>query len=351
MAMLLKNGRIFIRWYQAALRLRPPPGREHDGDLARALEVPMNHFRRTAHALAIALVLATSATAVAQELKAIAEKGDPAERVRIVKGSKPNAKGEGPGANLAVLAAPPKRIGLVSFYVHDKGSGTGTYYSSTRSFTALTQDGANHFADHFHNAGIAPLKAAFAAQGMELLTPDQFLDSDGKRAAYRAYTLNMGRTIRLLLGAIDKIEKAAASGAKLNQSAVAPGYRLLPAHAAPAAPDISVSLNELRTKLGLDAIVIVRNGTRSDAKGVTLQEIELMLYGPNPVAKQEGTRYIGYLDGQIYVDALLDLKDGALVAKLKKDAVESESYDGYERLAAALGARAVAYLMEEIARP
>lgn len=294
-------------------------------------------------------VSALVAVAESQDLARAAE-GDLGDRVQIAKGSRPNDKGEGPTPNLARLETAPRRVGLVSFYVADKGSGSGTYLSSVREFTFLTQDGASHFAERYLAQGASALQAAFAAAGMELLTPDQFLDTDEKREAYRQYRLEMGRAARMLLGAMSNLEAGANSGAKLNQSAVAPGYRLLPAHAAAGAPAVANSLEELRQSLGLDALVIIRNGSNSNARSVELAEVQLMMYGPNPVPRQEGVRYIGRQDGHLYVDATLPLRRPAEVATLRRDAIASESYEGYERILAAVATAALNHVTAEIAK-
>ncbi len=304
----------------------------------------------TRHAVtltAIALAISTPARA-GESLQDIAAGEDLAKRVQITKGSAPNEKGEGPTPNLAKLDGPPRRVALVSFYVADEGKATGSYYSSTRTFTWLTQDGASHFADRYYERGLPALREAMSRHGMELLTHEQFLDSAEKRKAYTDYELKMSMAARLLLGAIGGIQKAAASGKELKQSAVAPGYRLLPAHPAATDPSIGASLEDLRRALGADAVLLVKNGSASDEKKVHLTDIHIMLYGPNPIPRKEGVMYVQYKEGQCYVDAVLRLKKAAEVATFKKKSIGEENYEGYETLLATAADRAMAHVMEKI---
>jgi len=297
----------------------------------------------------ILLALAAGVALAGDTLKEVGADAELAKRVKITKGSSPNEKGEGPTPHLAKLDAPPKRVALVSFYLVDPGKSTGSYYSSVRTFHWLTKDGASHFADRLYQQGLAGLRESLGRHGMELLTHDQFLDSDEKRRAYNDYELKQSMAVRLLLGAVGNVVKAANSGKKIDQSAVAPGYRLLPAHVGPADPTVGQSLNELREALGVDALLIVKNGLVSDEKNVHFADVQVMLYGPNPIAKKEGVMYVQYKEGQCYVDAILALKKPAEVAAFKKKAIAKEDYSGYEAVLAAAADRAMAFVAEKIA--
>jgi len=295
----------------------------------------------------VALTITESRT-WAKTLQEVAAGADLQKMVKIYKGGKPNAKGEGPIPNLAKLDAPPARVALISFYVADVGKSKGTYYASVRTFNWLTQDGASHFATAYHEQGIQALKETFRKHGVEILTPDQFLDSDAKRTAFVEYKLQLSVVAKIALGFMGGLTKAAASGLDLTQSAVAPGYRLLASHVVATDPKSGVSLEGLRQSLDVDALLIVKNGTRSDAKNVSLTDVHVMLYGPNPVPKIEGKKYIQYKVGQLYVSAQLTLKKPAAVASFKKKKISDENYDGYELFLAATAERAMGYLLEKI---
>lgn len=266
--------------------------------------------------------------------------------IQFHKGGKPSKKGEGVVPYLAKLDAPPRRVALISFYVFDPGKSTGTYYASVRTFNWLTQDGASHFAQRFHEQGIDSLRQAFAAHGMTLLTPDEFLDTDAKRQAYTAYEIKRSAAAKIAMGLVKRMTRAA--GGDTEQSAVAAGYRLLATHNVPTDPKTAVSLNDLRLTLDVDALVVVKNGTFFDGKNLTLGDIQLMMYGPNPMQKIEGKRYIQWKDGHHYTSATLTLRPRPGVAVFKKDKIVEETYDGYEKLLALLADRVGADLVRKI---
>ena len=79
----------------------------------------------------------------------------------------------------------------------------------------------------------------------------------------------------------------------------------------------------------------------------------VMLYGPNPVEKVEGKRYIQWKDGQLFASATLALRklpQAAVFGKAKKKttAIESEGYDGYEKLLAVVAEATAADLVAKI---
>ena len=186
---------------------------------------PLHACAATLTALAVAF-LAVPVRSGAQTLAETAADPDLAGRVKITKGSSPNEKGEGPTPNLAKLDAPPKRVALVSFYVADEGKATGTYYSSTRKFTWLTQDGASHFAERYYDRGLQALKEAFGRQGMQIVTHEEFLDTEAKRKAYLAYKLEMSLAVRVALGDREHRQSCRQRG---GPQAVGGGARLSPA--------------------------------------------------------------------------------------------------------------------------
>lgn len=297
--------------------------------------------------LCVGLLALPAAAGKAVTFESVAEDPKLPNLVKIQPTGKPSKKGEGVVPNLEVLEAPPKRVALVSFYVFDPGEATGSYYSSTRTFSWLTQDGASHFAQGFYEQGIDALREAFAAHGMTLLTADEFLDSDAKREAFTAYKLEVSMAAKAALAFVKSMAKAA--GGDTDQSAVAAGYRLLATHEVPTDPKTAVSLNELRAALDVDALAIVKNGTLSDGKTLSLGDIHLMIYGPNPMQKIEGKRYIQWKEGQHYASATLALRAKPQVATFKKKAIESETYAGYEKLLTVLADAVGAHLEAEIA--
>lgn len=76
-----------------------------------------------------------------------------------------------------------------------------------------------------HEQGIAALKESLKAYGMELLTPDEFLDTEEKRRFYETFEMKvgMGTAFARALEGSGKDNKLSKAD---RLSVVAPGYRL-----------------------------------------------------------------------------------------------------------------------------
>jgi hypothetical protein len=94
------------------------------------------------------------------------------------------------------------------------------------------------------------------------------------------------------------------------------------------------ALEELRQKLGLDALAVLANTTSSYDRGVILGSIQFYLYGPNPVPKpaQKIAQY-AWSPGYTYAhgDFAKGFK-GVEFARMKKGQIETETYEGYGKL-------------------
>jgi hypothetical protein len=293
-----------------------------------------------------------------------------------VKGS-PSGKGQIP--YLPALGHPPKRVALVSFYAYDpgdtKGFGSPYFGGRTEVTRQLTPDGASVVATLLHDQGIGALKEAFKAHGMDLLTPDQFIDTDAKRAFFDSFEFKVGggtAFIRALEGSgkENKLSKAD------RLSAVAPGYRLFRlVYGENVRPmksvdkKISVGLGyELTKGLGVDAVLVICNYCKATKKTGNLEGVYFYLFGPNAVPGEDS---FTYWPGHLYVGLRLDGLDipmlgfgkGDVVSKsfdpgvfggfssssLKEAGIVSVDINGYERILAALGKRAGMFLQERTA--
>ncbi|HET6372808.1 MAG TPA: hypothetical protein VFG76_05845 [Candidatus Polarisedimenticolia bacterium] len=292
------------------------------------------------------------------------------------------SSGRGQTVYLAPLGHPPKRVALVSFYAYDPGNthGFGSPYFGGRSETTrqLTRDGAGFVATMLHDQGVPALKETFKTYGMELLTPDEFLDTDAKREFFENFEMEMGFGV--------KLGKAAESNGKENKlnkatrlSAVAPGYRLFRlVYGEDFRPmrqggdkKISKSLGyDLAKGLGVDATVVICNVCKATKREGSLEEVYLYLLGPNPVPGEESATF---WPGHLYVGVRLDhlgipmLEFGKEVKKstsysgsspntfrsdsMHEAGIESVDFAGYERILAALGTRAGTYLQEWTTKP
>jgi hypothetical protein len=289
--------------------------------------------------------------------------------------------GKGQIPYLGALGHPPKRVALVSFYAYDPGNtkGFGSPYFGGRSETTrqLTSDGAGAVATLLHDQGIGALKEALGAYGMQLLTPDEFLDTDAKRELYEDFVLDLG------IGA--KFAQATEGSGKENKlnkasrlSVVAPGYRLFRlVYGENIRPmqqgdkKISKSLGyDLAKDLGVDATLVICNYCKATKKEGALEGVYFYLFGPNGVAGD--MEAFTYWPGHLYVGLRLD-KLGITMLEFGKEEKKSTSYSGgtgdfrsdslreagivsadfagYERILTALGKKAGIFMQERTTKP
>ncbi|MEQ8238769.1 MAG: hypothetical protein RIA69_06135 [Cyclobacteriaceae bacterium] len=111
---------------------------------------------------------------------------------------RPSKNGTGWSTNVSLLPEMPKRVALVTFYLEDPGMSdqkkTSSTYTTTYSASLWATDAgtAGLHVSEFYNASIDELKTGFEKMGMELLTPDQYLDSDEKKEFYNGFVPQHG---------------------------------------------------------------------------------------------------------------------------------------------------------------
>lgn len=224
----------------------------------------------------------------------------------------------------------PKRVGLISFYLWDVGeykfnAMARTYGGTYERTSQLTPKGANHFATKLAELGVPALKQSFAAHGMELLEPVEFVTTEEMRRAYVNFKLPTGK-----IGAAS----AAISDWMFRNptaSSAAAGYSGINTHLWMDMPGLT-ALDSLRRQLGLDAVVVLANTSNSDAKNVALDGIHLMMYGPNPNPKPTmRIAMLGWAPSIQYVTSKFGKSfKYSVIATLKKGEITEELYEGYD---------------------
>lgn len=71
-----------------------------------------------------------------------------------------------------------------------------TYTVNAGREVKVDSEEIGRLATELHDAGIGPLRDAFAAVGMHLLTPAQYLDAPDKQAAYENARIEAGGRLR-----------------------------------------------------------------------------------------------------------------------------------------------------------
>jgi hypothetical protein len=79
----------------------------------------------------------------------------------------------------------PKRVALISYYVYDAGKGKANI-TGTGAWVTSASAGQSQV-NGFYAKSIQPFKEAFKQNGVELLTPDEFLDTQEKAELYYGF--------------------------------------------------------------------------------------------------------------------------------------------------------------------
>ncbi len=240
------------------------------------------------------------------------ETSDPAKiKVRFdFPGEGRNSNGSGYSANMDLLNPKPKRVALISYYLYDPGKGKTTGGAQSSVVTASvwrTADAVGQTqVDGFYDKSIVTLKKSFKDNGIDLLTPSEFLDSDEKIDFFFGFSQESAKKEKTTItkrnatgGFISEI--ATASVSTLKVSPYGKGYREF--FVANEGDDESMISNfqsgifssnrkltsslgyELAKGLGVDAVVVVYICTRKpkqtkDDYGVN--SVVTMMLGPNP---------------------------------------------------------------------
>src|SRR6185503_13724242 len=208
------------------------------------------------------------------------------------------------------------------------------------------------YANELYDASIAGFKEGFAAYGMQLLTPDEFLDTEDRKAAYEKFQVDVGGG-----------QKFAALFQKSNAdtwrfAGTPEGYRLFQVatrmdvkdhHFELAAQGIGVGKlaqslgHDLAQALGVDAVVVLYNVVQGEKKAITMYGSYLYMFGPNPVAD---TGQSLYWRGHQYSGVYLRM-DVPFVTTDKDGALVEADYAGYRVVPRALAMKMGEHLKEK----
>lgn len=255
--------------------------------------------------------------------------------------------GRGPKPYLKKLGSPPKRVALASFYVWDCGNKKENFYNPVYKYKRtnnVTSEGVEVFANEFYDASIAGFKEAFASYGTTILTPDEFLNTDEKKAAYESFKLDMGAQQKFFkfMRKVDSDSSkfaGAAEGFKVLQLETiqdVKGHHFTLGATGIGVEKVAHSVGfELARKLEVDAVVIIYNVVQAEKKKISLVGSYMYMFGPNPVPS---TGQSLYWDGHQYSGVYLRF-DVPFVTTDKDGKLETSDYPGYSIVARALATR------------
>lgn len=236
---------------------------------------------------------------------------------------KNSKNGSGYSANVDLLNPKPKKVALISFYLYDPacskstGAAAANMTGKTSASVWRTSDAlAQIHIDGFYKNSIEQLKAGFKEYGMELLTPDQFLDTEEKKSFYYGFDPESGKKERTKARAVGYYVSASVSNIKVCPKDE--GYRPLfvanePINQSMLANFVNTGVMganrkmtssygyDLCKELGVDAVVvcyIVTRKPKMKKDDFVVDAVSLYMFGPNPKSedpedKNRGQFYCG----------------------------------------------------------
>ncbi|MCB0497573.1 MAG: hypothetical protein KDC79_15625 [Cyclobacteriaceae bacterium] len=228
-----------------------------------------------------------------------------------------------------------KRVGILTYFLVDRnwielsGAGKDGWGSYTRKEDYLTPAGSETFVTQFYEKALPALVQEFTKQGISLLTPDVFLDTDAKKQAYENKEIKMGGLAKFTKGFAGYLQKTYD-----KNPAVPVGYRLITEAGEYGGADKTTveDIGELLKELDLDALLTVKIEVALEGKDLNLLSITEVLHGYNPMPDHDYGAYQKFiLKGIYYSNAPLVLKNPITFALVdKKSGVKDINIDGFD---------------------
>ena len=223
----------------------------------------------------------------------------------------------------------PDTIALIAFNIRDLGDvevqEAGIYIITT--YRHLSEHGGNMISNNIYDLSIDMLKARFKEEGVVLLTPKEFLNTQEKIDYYYD---EFEPDVSKLGSFLSKVEN---KGTQMSTSA--DYFRTFDLGAANDWRR-SVSLgSDLANKLEVDAVLSIGTAFRSDRKELSMRYVAMALHGPNLISKED-KKYAaqkagnGYNEGQLYTGLNYIIKNEMKVASIHKEGIYDINFKGIE---------------------
>lgn len=235
---------------------------------------------------------------------------------------KTSKNGSGYSVNVDLLDPKPKKVALISFYLYDPASGkaskssTSTHVHSSAKVWSTSEALAQTQVDGFYEKSIDPLVAGFKEYGIDLLLPEEFLDTEEKKEFYYDFNPESGKkekTERTQTG-----YNVQAKGGTIKVCPYDEGYRPFfvvnePLNESVVTNFVNMGIGganrkmtssygyDLTKALDVDAVVICFIVTRKPSnkkEDYVVDAVNLFMFGPNPKSdgpddKNRGQFYCG----------------------------------------------------------
>lgn len=334
----------------------------------------MKHQSQSARTLTIVLVFAFSASMAQSKLAAeIKSPADVKVLMDFPKEGRNAKNGKGFSANIGLLPNGVKRVGLVSFFAFDPGT--------TRTWTTSSPSTVTTYIQKRSTGGIAaeiaygalvtslePMTATFKNHGIQLLLPNEFLDTDEKKKFYESFQVKREKFAKFLdnIGSgghnmmygypdpfrvIDIVgepfDNYAKKGLIITKSGKIPDNQIF-------LFDKDTKLTEsigyeLCTALGLDAVIITYMTVFVPGNDkIQLQNIRMVMFGPNPVMPEGESKHgvIPHVKGLFYVGVSANPEE-LIYNKSKKDpSTDALNFAGFDHIFVAMANKVGGYIKE-----
>ena len=283
--------------------------------------------------------------------------------------------GGGYSLDPSMLAKPVQKIALLTFFLEDPGT------ALNGSLWRATDELGQKFIDGFYNQGIDPLVQKFKAEGIDLLLPNQYLDSPEKKEFYKNYivehtslkkektettakhkTKNADNEFVAFGNKSSTVERlkvtATASEMKplflinedVNINGVDAPPLMMTSSGILTDKKMMTSLGfDMAQKLGVDAVLciwVVSMKPSGSYELYGLQAISGYLFGPNPIQREDGDdKGLTYARGLFYGGTRATFKEVLIFQSIdKKKKPEEPNYTGFENAMTAMAGKLSAYL-------
>ncbi len=286
--------------------------------------------------------------------------------------------GSGYALNPKMLDEMPKKVALVSFYTFDPGF-TQSYSTSTtvgnikttRTTTIKRNSGGNAgvIALGFYYEAIDLLKEDFQKMGMQLMEPEEFLDSEKKKEVYNSFRVEQSKFNAAVNSLLNNPTGHASvyaypdnykvinvdnePFANYTKKGMFPVYKSEVSDSqlwtmSKCGKEVS-SINELTKALDVDAVVFFYSTIYVPKDGeIILNNVNLLMFGPNPQPDKVGK--FNTFPGQMYIGTRVNVGVPILKVHKKKPETAALDFTGYGNIVKAMTDRIDAYFTKAFAK-
>ncbi|MCF8372447.1 MAG: hypothetical protein K9H64_12535 [Bacteroidales bacterium] len=289
--------------------------------------------------------------------------------------------GTGYSLNPKLLPEMPKKVALVSFYSFDPGmtkiqtwTTSNTEYKTIHTKTTKRNavGSSGELALGFYLTSIDRMVERFKGFGMDLLVPEEFLDSPEKTEYYTNFVVERAKFNEWLskLGSnshdvifgypegfnvVDVVNEPYA-----NYTSKGGKYTTKKGDVADKQVWVMDKCGKMVESIGgklckaleVDAVVVVYFTIYSPKEGeVVLQNVNMHMFGPNPTPLPEGKeKKFNYFDGKFYVGTRVNTELEIWKPNKKDPSTKDLDFTGFDNVMGAMVTKLGTYLQEGIAK-